>query len=195
MIVYLEGKFVLKTPTQVWIDINGLAYEVFISLYTYEKIQHLEKGKLLTYLQIKEDGHTLYGFFTENERQLFLLLISVSGVGANTARMMLSSMESQQIKQAILTDNYILLEKIKGIGAKTAKRIILELKDKVFKMEDNPTEISSVLSNNIEIEALNALTSLGIAKNAAQNAIQKVLKTTNEITQVEDLIKQALKNI
>lgn len=195
MIVYLEGKFVLKTPTQVWIDIQGLAYEVFISLYTYEKIQHLENGKLLTYLQVKEDSHTLYGFFTEAERQLFLLLISVSGVGANTARMMLSSMESQQIKQAILSEKYVILEKIKGIGAKTAKRIILELKEKVFKLEDHPTEISSFVYNNIEVEALNALTSLGIAKNAAQNAIQKVLKTTNEITQVEDLIKQALKNI
>lgn len=193
MIAFLEGHYVNKTPAYVWMNVHGVGYEVNISLHTYTQIQEAEKGRLLTYLQVKEDAHTLFGFFEESERDLFLLLISVSGVGATTARMMLSSMKPEEIRRAIVQENERELERIKGIGAKSAKRLILELKDKVMKMApmDN---LPLKIHNKIEDDALHALISLGIARNAAVQAIQKALKQEQALS-VEELIKSALKNI
>jgi holliday junction DNA helicase RuvA len=193
MIVYLNGTYTSKNPAFVWMDVNGIGYEVNISLHTYSKIQHAEKGRLLTYLQIKEDGHSLYGFFEETERNLFLQLISVAGIGASTARMMLSSMHPDEISRAIRTENEVVLGKIKGIGPKTAKRLILELKDKMLKVQSD-TQIEPSVHNNLQNDALHALISLGIARNAAFSAIQKTLKQSSELS-LEDLIKTALKNL
>ena len=193
MIVYLNGNYVIKTPAYVWMDVNGIGYEVNISLHTYSRIQKTEKGRLLTYLHIKEDGHTLYGFFDEEERNLFLQLISVSGVGTSTARMMLSSMKPEEISHAIRTDNEVTLGTIKGIGPKSAKRLILELKDKLLKTKGG-INLEQASYNNLENDALNALVSLGIARNAAFNAIQKTTKQESDLS-LEDLIKSALKNI
>lgn len=193
MIVFLKGNYVSKTPAVVWMEVNGIGYEVGISLHTYSAISQLESGTLLTYLQVKEDGFSLFGFFEEEERTLFLQLISVSGIGANTARMMLSSMKPDEISLAILTDNDKALEKIKGIGAKSAKRLILELKDKLLKTK-SVEDIKLVQHNNFENDALNALVSLGIARQSAMNAIQKSLKQQADLS-LEALIKQALKNI
>jgi Holliday junction DNA helicase RuvA len=193
MYAFLTGKYIVKTPAYVWLDVNGVGYEVYISLHTYSQIQDLQQGRLLTYLQVKEDAHTLFGFFDEDERTLFIHLISVSGVGASTARMMLSSMKPDEIRHAIVTENELLLGKIKGIGPKSAKRLILELKDKLLKMKPGEN-IQSAGNNKTQQDALNALVSLGIARNAAFNAIQKVLKTENNL-ELEPLIKLSLKNI
>jgi Holliday junction DNA helicase RuvA len=193
MIVFLKGQYVAKSPAVVWMEVNGIGYEVGISLHTYSKISQLEKGTLLTYLQVKEDGFSLFGFFDEEERTLFMQLISVSGVGASTARMMLSSMKPEEITRAIITENERELERIKGIGAKSAKRLILELKDKL--MKSKPTEnLLPTKNNNLENDALNALVSLGIARNMGYAAIQKALKHDSTLT-LEDLIKHALKNL
>lgn len=194
MIVSLKGKYSKKTPAYVWMSVQGVTYEVHISLHTYSAIQHHEEGALLTYLQVKEDAHTLYGFHDEAERHVFLLLISVSGVGASTARMMLSSMKPDEISQAIANGDEKKLEKIKGIGAKSAKRLILELREKVIK-NGTVTESNPQPTHNItEQDALHALVSLGIARQTAWQAIQKVLSKTPELN-LEDLIKHALKNI
>jgi holliday junction DNA helicase RuvA len=193
MIVFLIGNDVTKNPAYVWMEVNGIGYEVNISLHTYSKIQSLEKGRLLTYLHIKEDGHSLYGFFDEEERNLFLLLISVSGVGTSTARMMLSSMKPDEISNAIRTDNEVALGRIKGIGPKSAKRLILELKDKLLKTKGE-VNLDAAPHNNLENDALNALVSLGIARNAAFVAIQKSIKQEAGLS-LEDLIKLTLKNI
>ncbi len=193
MIVFLNGLYVSKTPAYVWMEVSGVGYEVNVSLHTYSQIQHMDKGKLLTYHQVKEDGVSLYGFFDEEERILFMHLISVSGIGANTARMMLSSMRPEEIRQAIVTENEVVLEKIKGIGAKSAKRLILELKDKLIKVKLND-KIVTLQHNNLEDDALHALVSLGIARNAAYNAVQKAIKLEKNVN-VEELIKLALKNI
>ncbi len=193
MYAFLTGKYIVKTPAYVWLDVNGVGYEVYISLHTYSQIQDLQQGRLLTYLQVKEDAHTLFGFFDDDERTLFIHLLSVSGVGASTARMMLSSMKPDEIRHAIVTENELLLGRIKGIGPKSAKRLILELKDKLLKLK--PSEnIQSGANNKTQQDALNALVSLGIARNAAFNAIQKVLKLENNL-ELEPLIKLSLKNI
>lgn len=193
MIAFLSGKYVAKTPAYIWLEVNGVGYEVNISLHTYSQIQGLEGGRLLTYLQVKEDAHTLFGFFDDEERLLFIQLISVSGIGASTARMMLSSMKPYEIRQAILTDNEFVLGRIKGIGPKSAKRLILELKDKLVKMKPGEN-IPLGIDNNIEQDALNALISLGIARNAASTAISKIMKTEKDL-QLEELIKRSLKTI
>jgi Holliday junction DNA helicase RuvA len=197
MIAYLNGKLAYKSPALVHMDVNGIGYEVQISLNTYSRIQDMERCKLLTFLQIKEDAHTLYGFFEEAERSLFLLLISVSGVGAGTARMMLSSLQPEDIQRAIMMENERMLESVKGIGAKTAKRIILELKDKVAKHKDTGagTHLSAVANNTIHEDALNALVTLGIARNMADAAIQKVMKNEPLLQSLEELIKKALKSL
>ncbi len=138
MIAYLSGKFSYKNPAVVYIDVNGMGYEVNISLNTWSEIQNLSEGKLFIYLQVKEDSHTLYGFFDILEKEMFVMLIGVSGVGAATARMMLSSMKPDEISKAILHDNAKLLESVKGIGRKTAERLVLELRDKVNKQSFEP---------------------------------------------------------
>lgn len=194
MIAYIDGKLTYKSPACVYLDVNGLGYEVQISLNTYSRIQTLEKCKLHTYLHIKEDAHTLYGFFEENEKNIFLQLISVSGIGASTARMILSAMKPDEVRVAIMGENEKLLESIKGIGSKTAKRLILELKDKMGKMEEMQTLVSPQ-NNTLQQDALNALLALGIARPAADNAIRKVMRNFSEKESLETLIKDALKNL
>ncbi len=193
MIAYLKGNFAYKSPALVHVDVQGVGYEVNISLHTYGRIVNLEKGTLYTYLQIKEDGHTLFGFFDQEEKGMFVKLISISGVGAATARMMLSSMKPEEIQQAIITGNTRLLEGIKGIGKKTAERIVLELKDKLGKL-DYQNVNSGLINNTLEQDALNALQALGIPKPAAEGAIKKAL-SGNENHNLEQLIKKALQSI
>jgi Holliday junction DNA helicase RuvA len=192
MIAYVKGSFVYKTPAVVHVDVNGVGYEVNISLNTYSDIEALDKGSLFTFLHIKEDAHTLYGFFTVAEKDMFLKLISISGVGASTARMMLSSMKPDEIARAIVQGNARLLESIKGIGKKSAERIILELKDKLSK-QSTESNISTVINNTTEQDALNALISLGIARPAAELAVRKVLSSGTGTEKVEEIIKKALK--
>ena len=195
MIAYLNGKLSYKSPAMVHLDVQGVGYEVQISLNTYSRIQGMDSCKLLTYLHIKEDAHTLYGFSDDAERQIFLLLIGVSGIGANTARMMLSSLQPEDIQRAIAMENAKMLESIKGIGAKTAQRVILELKDKIKKQKDVGHQISVVVNNTMQEEALNALVTLGIARNVAEQAINKVLKAEPQLQDLEGLIKKSLKSL
>ena len=194
MIAFIRGQFVFKSPAVVHVDVNGVGYECQISLNTYSSIQHLETGLLYTHLHIREDSHTLYGFSEVIEKELFLQLISVSGVGAATARMMLSSMKPEEITRAIAQGNTRQLESIKGIGKKSAERIVLELRDKMTKLRPD-TNISPLINNTLEQDALNALITLGIPRNAAEQAIQRVLKADPATTAVEDIIKKALKTL
>lgn len=192
MFAYLKGSFALKTPTVVHIDVHGVGYEVQVSLNTYSKIQNLEEGTLLTHLLVREDAHILYGFFDKAEKEVFLHLLSVSGVGASTARMMLSSLQAEEVVKAILNGNVVLLESVKGIGKKTAQRIVLELRDKLAK---SPVEvnISPLNHNSLDLDALTAMTALGIARNAAESAIKKARQMNTEFAEVQELIKAALK--
>jgi Holliday junction DNA helicase RuvA len=194
MIAYLSGKFSYKNPAVVYVDVQGVGYEVYISLNTYSHIQQMDAGKLYTYLQIKEDAHTLYGFFDAAEKEMFILLISVSGVGAATARMMLSSMKPEEISNAILMKHTSVLESVKGIGRKTAERLVLELKDKVSKVS---TSFVGNLSNGntFDQDALNALVALGISRPIAEQAIKKIVISEPSINNLETLIKKALKSI
>ncbi|MFM2387279.1 MAG: Holliday junction branch migration protein RuvA [Bacteroidota bacterium] len=194
MIAFVEGGFVHKAPGVTWVNVNGLGYEVNTSLHTYEKIQNLSQGRLLTYLKVSEDAHTLYGFYDQAEKNLFTHLISVNGVGAATARVMLSGMQPNEIANAIASGDVKLLERVKGIGAKTAQRIVLELREKIAKSDILGSEIASP-ENNLKTDAFNALVSLGIARNNAADAITKVLKNDPQITDVQELIKLALKAI
>lgn len=194
MIAFVRGKFVRKTPAQVIVDVNGVGYDLQISLHTYSAISQADSGQLFTFLHITENGQTLYGFYEQNEKDLFLQLISVSGVGAATARMMLSGMKPDEIIKAILQGNARQLEGIKGIGKKTAERLILELKDKAGKIQSGSTVIMKGIHNTIEQDALNALISLGIARNTAEAALRKVYQSDNNLA-VEEIIKQALKNL
>ena len=176
------------------VEANGVGYELHISLNTYSHIQSLDKGLLYTHLHIKEDAHTLYGFFDVAEKELFLQLISVSGVGAATARMMLSSLKPEELSHAIVQGNTRLLESIKGIGKKSAERIILELKDKLSKTKPG-LNISPLINNTLEQDALNALIALGIARASAEQAVQRVVKAEPSLSAVEEIIKKALKTI
>ena len=193
MIAFLRGTFAYKSPALVHMEVAGVGYELQISLNTYSQIEGLDKGILLTYLHIREDAHILYGFFDKTEKDMFILLLSVSGVGASTARMMLSSMKPEEISRAILQGNARALESIKGIGKKSAERIILELRDKVGKGKEDTINISSLANNTLEQDALNALITLGIARPAAETAIKKVIHEVAGTDKVEDLIKKALK--
>lgn len=194
MYAYLQGKFSYKSPAQVYIDVHGVGYEVNISLTTYTSIQNITEGKLFTYLQIKEDGHTLYGFFEKEEKEMFVLLIGVSGIGAATARLMLSNLVPAEIVKAIQQGNIKLIESVKGIGKKTAERLVLELKDKVSK-HAGIADIVLSQGNRLQQDALNALIALGINKNQAEQSIQKVILAEPSVTHLEDLIKKALKAI
>jgi Holliday junction DNA helicase RuvA len=192
MIAFLRGDFVYKSPAIVHVDAGGVGYELQISLNTYANIQHLDKGKLLTYFHVREDAQILYGFFDMAEKELFIQLIGVSGVGASTARMMLSSMKPEEITRAILQGNARQLESIKGIGKKSAERIVLELRDKLGKTKGD-INISPLINNTLEQDALNALITLGIARPAAEQALKKVVNTISPSDTVEDIIKKALK--
>ncbi|MEO6289324.1 MAG: Holliday junction branch migration protein RuvA [Ginsengibacter sp.] len=194
MIAYLSGKFAYKNPTVVYVDVQGVGYNVNISLNTYSHIQHLNEGKLFTYLQVKEDAHTLYGFFDAMEKEMFVMLISVSGVGAATARMMLSNMKPSEISNAILQNNAQALESVKGIGRKTAERLVLELRDKVSKLSSTVVGIQTH-GNTLEQDALNALVALGISRPVGEQAIKKIIISNPTINALEELIKKALKAI
>ena len=194
MIAYLAGKFSYKNPTVVHVDVNGVGYEVNISLNTYTHVQKMTEGKLYTYLQVKEDAHTIYGFYDVIEKEMFVMLISVSGIGAATARMMLSNMRPDEISKAILHGNVKLLESVKGIGRKTAERVILELKDKVGKQSFEGSS-SYVKGNSLEQDALNALIALGISKSVAEQAINKTISAEPTESNLEHIIKKALKAI
>ena len=194
MYAYLQGKFTDKSPAQVYVDVNGVGYEVNISLNTYSHIQNLQQGKLFTHLQVKEDGHVLFGFFDKAEKEIFLLLIGISGVGAATARMMLSSLKPEEVSRAIVQGNVKLLESVKGIGKKTAERLVLELKDKLSKQWLNET-ISPQWGNSLEQDALNALIALGISRQQAEQSIKKIILAEPSVSKLEDLIKKALKAI
>jgi len=196
MYAYLRGKFNYKSAAQVHLDVNGVGYEVNITLNTFSAIQQLEEGKLFTHLQVKEDGHTLYGFFEKEEKEMFVMLISVSGVGAATARMMLSSLHANEVASAIASSNVRLLESIKGIGKKTAERLVLELKDKVgTKTDAAGSQIWDKGINSTEKDAITALISLGIAPKQAELSVRKILTAEPNITKPEELIKKALKAI
>lgn len=195
MYAYLRGDFSYKTASQVYVDINGVGYEVNITLNTYSAIETLAGGKLFTYLQIKEDAHTLYGFFEKEEKDMFVLLISVSGVGAATARMMLSSLKPEEVEIAIVTGNLKLIESVKGIGKKTAERLVLELKDKVGNKSGSSSQSWSKVVNSIEKDATNALVALGIMQKQAELSVKKILSAEPEIIKLEELIKKALKVI
>jgi len=195
MIAFLRGKFARKTPAQLIIDVNGVGYELQISLHTYSSISKKEEGQLQTYLHITENGQTLFGFYSQEEKDLFLQLISVSGVGASTARMMLSGLRPDEIIKALVQGNTRQLESVKGIGKKTAERLILELRDKVGKISaENAGGISNVFAS-AERDAVNALIGLGIAKPVADLAVKKVSESAKETLSLEDIIKQALKNL
>jgi holliday junction DNA helicase RuvA len=195
MIAYLKGSFEFKSPAVLHVNVNGVGYEVFVSLHTYSTLQPKNEGLVYTYLQIKEDAHALYGFATLIEKETFLHLISVSGIGANTARMMLSSLKPEEISRAIVNEDVKLLESIKGIGKKTAERCILELREKMAKsgLAENHTDMTEnrgiYFANK---DALNALLALGIARNSAENAVKKAAEQLNNDAKVEDLIKKAL---
>ena len=193
MIAYLSGLFTYKSPALVYVEVGGIGYEVNITLNTYTEIQHQEKGTLYTFLQVKEDAHTLYGFSNMAEKAMFVKLIGINGVGAATARIMLSSLKPDDITKAIVQNNTRLLEGIKGIGKKTAERIVLELKDKVSK-NDTTNLNSSLIYNTLEQDALNALQALGIGRQQAENAIKKII-STEENQNLEQLIKKALQSI
>jgi Holliday junction DNA helicase RuvA len=191
MIAYLKGEFVNKSPASVQVDVNGIGYEVQISLNTYSKIQNLEKGILYTHLLIREDAHILFGFFETTEKEMFQQLISVSGIGASTARVMLSYMKPEELIRAISNADVRTLEGIKGIGKKTAERLVLELRDKLAK-QPLETNISPMKNNTLHQDALNALTALGINRLAADQALNKILVTEPNLP-VEELIKKTLR--
>jgi Holliday junction DNA helicase RuvA len=192
MIAFLTGIFSRKTPSYVHVDVNGVGYEVQISLNTYSQIQDKEKGTLHTHLIVREDAHLLFGFSEAAEKEMFLQLIAISGVGANTARVMLSYMKPDELSRAIIQGNARALEAIKGIGKKTAERIVVELRDKLAKQPvETELNISSWKNNTTQSDALNALIALGINRQAADQALQKVLEKEPEAS-VEQLIKKAL---
>jgi Holliday junction DNA helicase RuvA len=194
MIASLTGSFVVKTPSYIHIDVHGVGYEVQISLNTYSRIQDLKEGTLLTHLQIKEDGHTLFGFAELAEKELFVQLINVNGVGASTARMMLSAMQPSELRSAIASGNTGALEKIKGIGRKSAERLILELREKMVKAGVESTAPGFV-RNSLENDALNALMALGIQKNTAEAALKKTRSNSPEDNVLESIIKKSLQFI
>lgn len=197
MIAFIDGKLVHKEATHLIIDVGGMGYHINISLQTYSKIKDEERCKVFTYLHIKEDAHTLYGFSEESEKQLFLSLISISGVGPNTALVILSSLSPDEIFNAIVSENAALIQQVKGIGSKTAQRIILELKDKMRKqgLETSADEQKTNTSHNtIFNEALSALTTLGINKPVAEKSITTILKDTEGNITLEELIKQVLQS-
>ncbi len=193
MIAQIRGKLIEKTPTYVVIDCNGVGYELKISLNTFSEIREQEECSLLTHFVVREDAQILYGFNEGSERELFRLLISVSGVGSATAMMILSSLSPNETKGAILTGDVNTLKSVKGIGAKSAERIIIDLRDKIGKI-DGAATISLTTNNTIKEEALSALVMLGFAKSSAEKALTKILSTGEELT-VEELIKRTLKNL
>jgi Holliday junction DNA helicase RuvA len=194
MITHIKGKLVEKSPTSVIIEVNGIGYLINISLNTFSAIPDQESLKLFTHLQIKEDSHTLFGFYSRKEREIFRLLISVSGIGASIARTMLSSLSPEQIIQGISIGDSAMIQSVKGIGLKTSQRVIIELKDKVLKIYDIDDKISFQNNNTAKEEALSALEVLGINKKSSEKLVDKIILDNAEAS-VELIIKEALKNL
>lgn len=190
MIEYIKGELVDLTPTCAIVETNGIGYSINISLVTYSELSGHKQCKLYVYEAIREDAHVLYGFTTQSERTLFLQLISVSGVGANTARMIMSSLSASELQEAIATENSALLKNVKGIGLKTAQRIIIDLRDKVNKSTIG-TSTSSVLGKSVTSEAVSALVMLGFQQSASQKVVEKLAKDEPAVS-LEQLIKKAL---
>lgn len=193
MITQIKGKLVEKNPTQLVVDCNGIGYEINISLHTYSSLSSEENIKLFTHLQVREDAHILYGFFTVSERAVFRLLISVSGIGTSTARTMLSSLTPAEIQQAIAIEDVSTIQGIKGIGLKTAQRVIIELKDKIKNLQGTE-EIPVPKSNTIKEETLSALEVLGYSRKASEKVVDKLIQGDPDRT-VEELIKSALNKL
>ena len=194
MYAYIDGILVEKNPTFVVMDCQGIGYVLHVSLNTYSTLQQKQQRcRLFTHLQVKEDSHTLYGFSSKEERELFRLLISVSGVGASTAQMMLSAMSPSELIANIANGNAAALQAIKGIGGKTAQRILIELRDKVTKSDFTITQFEQTNNSNVRNEALGALVLLGFSKQNAEKAVDKIMKSSNGDISVENLIKESLK--
>lgn len=193
MITHIKGRLVEKNPTYVVVDCNGLGYYIHISLNTFSKLPEDEAVFIYTHLAIKEDSHALYGFADKIEREIFRLLISVSGVGTSIARTMLSSMTSEEIQHAIASGDAPKIQSVKGIGAKTAQKVVIDLKDKIIKTY-GIDEVSAVQNNTNKEEALSALEVLGFARKQSEKVIERILKQDAGLS-VEELIKQALKNL
>jgi len=193
MITHIEGKLVEKNPTDVVIDCNGVGYFINISLHTFSQIPDRENLRLYTYLQVREDSQSLYGFSSKTEREIFKLLISVSGIGANIARTMLSSLTPEQVKDGIAIGDVALIQSIKGIGLKTAQRVIIDLKDKVLKVY-GIDELSLIPNNTHKDEALSALDVLGFNKKQSEKVVDRILQAQPDAF-VEQIIKEALKNL
>jgi len=193
MITHIRGRLIEKNPTYAIIEANGIGYFLNISLNTFSQIPDNESVLLYTHLSIREDAHTLFGFINKTEREIFKLLISVSGVGPSIARTMLSSMNTDEIQHAIGSGNVSLIQSVKGIGAKTAQRVLVDLKDKIAKTYI-ADEVSVTQSNTIKNEALSALEVLGFAKKQSEKIVDKILLQDTTLS-VEVLIKNALKNL
>lgn len=193
MITFVEGQITQKSPTELILNCNGIGYLLNISLHSYSLIPESGSVRVLTHLHIKEDGHSLFGFAQEEEREMFRLLISVSGVGTQTARTVLSSLSPDQLQQAIMTEDVKRIQTVKGIGTKTAQRVILDLKDKVSRLAFGG-ELSPGSSNTRKEEALSALEVLGYARKQAEHVVNRSLEANADLG-VEDIIKFALKNL
>ena len=194
MIHFIEGQIERLDQNRVIINVNGIGYEIFISLYTFEKLKKKSTCRLLTYFLVKEDAQQLFGFYDDDEKEIFSLLITVSGIGASTAQVILSSMGTGEIKNAILSGNTLKFSAVKGIGSKTAQRLILELKDKMLKVSLSEESIFTTGDNKSKDEALSALLTLGFNKNNAEKAISEIIKENSDIS-AEDIIRLALKRV
>jgi len=193
MIAYVKGKITFRSPAFIYVETGSIGYQVHITLNTYTKIERQEEILLWTHLHIKEDSHTLYGFYDQEERELFVHLLSVSGVGPNTARILLSSLSPQEVRRAIQSDDELTFKQVKGIGSKTAKQIILDLKGKISKTDSINISTASPGNNTLKEEALSALIALGFNRARAIQAIHKVSHDRPQFNNVEELIKLALK--
>jgi holliday junction DNA helicase RuvA len=194
MIAYLKGKFTYKSPALLHVDVNGVGYETQISLHTYDAVQALEEGLIYVHLHIREDAHLLFGFASMEEKELFLHLIGISGVGAATARLMLSAMKPSELTRAIINGQTRQLESIKGIGRKTAERIVLELRDKLAKtgLSVSGTDLATGIAKDVRQEAAEALAALGIQRQTAEQAVTKALESLPAASALETIIKKAL---
>jgi Holliday junction DNA helicase RuvA len=196
VIAYLNGEIALKTPAYIYVDCHGVGYHVNISLNTYSRLENLDRIKIYTYLNVKEDEHSLYGFFDEEERALFVHLISVSGIGVNTARVILSYLTPEEVRSAILHEQEVTFARVKGIGPKTAKRIILDLKDKIIKSSGPGLQKQAISAKSgLREEASAALVALGFPRNAVEKHISSVLENNPGADQVEAIIKAVLKQM
>ena len=195
MIAFIQGKIALLDPTFVILDVNGIGYEIKIPLSTFSNLRDKTEARLHTHLHVREDAHTLYGFFDTTDKQIFLALTGVSGIGPNTGLMMLSSLSSLEIQHAIIQEDVKVIQGVKGIGQKTAQRLILELKDKFRKegISDGDVNFVAASSNTVRKEALTALVTLGIPRLVAEKNVDKILKDSGNDIVLEDLIKLALK--